>query len=159
MPLSSKDLPPHMKEELLRQLRDQIGWQQYNRLVAQLGEDGLVDAVLQGLGKPDSQPTADRKSKKAGAVAGWVGWVLFGLYIVLLVTLVPRGADAEWAWWHYVLAAPIFILCVLASLGQVLTPLVEYFDWLAKDPAAGCAITIVVVIGVAVVVLVLVLIF
>ena len=99
MPLSSKDLPPRMKEELLSQLREQI------------------------------------------------------------FALVPSGADAEWAWWHYVLMAPVFILTALCILGDALGAILGYFDWLAKDPAAGCGITTLVVIGVAVVVLVLVLIF
>lgn len=44
--LRATDLPENVREQLLQQIRDQIGVSQYNNLVANMGEDGMIDMVL-----------------------------------------------------------------------------------------------------------------
>lgn len=47
MPLKASDLTYDMKQNVLSQIRSQTGDGEYDRLVRALGEDGLIDLVLE----------------------------------------------------------------------------------------------------------------
>jgi hypothetical protein len=78
----ASNLPDSTKQEILSQIRRQVGSEQYDRLVDNLGEDGLIDAVLAKMaeGSSASKSYAGRRiGRDASAIAGVVLGVVIGV--------------------------------------------------------------------------------
>ena len=65
MALRASDLPEHMKHQLTEGIREHMGAENYRRLADAVGEDALIDAMLQGA----SEGSPARTSSPSGADA------------------------------------------------------------------------------------------
>jgi hypothetical protein len=62
MPVRASELPDGVKQQILGKIREQVGGAEYDRLVASVGEDGLIEAVLnQAKSESDKQKKQKRK--------------------------------------------------------------------------------------------------
>ena len=87
MPLKASDLPSNAKKEILNQIRNQVGSDQYEQFVNKFGEDVLVDQVLEKIPSKTS-PTRTTKTniirtriKEIGRVGGLVMGFIYGLIV------------------------------------------------------------------------------
>lgn len=88
MAITAAALPENLKQDLLRQLEEQIGWSKYNELVNALGEDGLIDLILQKMQEAqNNQPTPRSSSGKwrewGGEILSWV--LILGFWALVAV--------------------------------------------------------------------------
>ena len=84
--MKSSDLPTDVKHDLLDRIRNQVGPDEYRKLVKQVGENGLVDLALQGMEQAARESKGDSGSDRSGGLAeklwGKAGWLL-GLVVLL----------------------------------------------------------------------------
>lgn len=93
MPLKAADLTYDMKQNVLSQIRDQTGEAEYDRLVDSLGEDGLIDLVLEKMnGATGSNRSSHTQSQSsAGAKIGKVIKIVLSVVGIIFVL---------WLWGH-----------------------------------------------------------
>lgn len=60
--MKASDLPDEIKNELLTQIRQQLGQAQYDILVENLGKDGLIDAVLDQVNYSNNALSSQKES-------------------------------------------------------------------------------------------------
>lgn len=152
MSIRASDLPDPIRRQLLDQLRSQLGWSDYDRLVGQLGEDELLNMALSqtqsqaGTTASSSSPSSTRSKKLTQADTI--------LLIFLLVLSVPcyygmlYGSQgwfpAPHRWWDFVLAVPASLLYPLMAYGIVILPVFQvltgFWGWVLKNvPGPGFA--------------------
>lgn len=105
MSLKSSDLPDGVKSQVLRQVRAQVGSTQYDSMVATLGEDGLLDLVLEKVGEPSTSQAIPRR-------ADTNPWLEAAAFLLILAGLLGWG---PWPWMKVVSG----ILLWLTSIGPV----------------------------------------
>jgi hypothetical protein len=82
---NATDLSPEIRQGILNQVKSQLGFEEYNRLVNTLGEDGVIDLVLtQMYSKNTSTPISRTKNEQAHNSKGRS--LVF--YIALLVAMI-----------------------------------------------------------------------
>ena len=97
------DLPEPARRAFLEQLREQIGWTEYQRLVDRLGEDGVLEQALQAA---NAMGEAQQREKKKGFWDRY-GWIL---YLVFLGVLALLGQWAVLFWWVlFFFALPLLV--------------------------------------------------
>jgi|SRR5947209_7580105 len=91
MAITASSLPQGVKDDLRRQLRDQIGWSKYDQLVNALGEDGVVDLILEKIQEAQRGQAPQRASSGQWAERskGFLVVALVILYWVLVAVFPP----------------------------------------------------------------------
>jgi hypothetical protein len=79
----ASDLPDPFKKQLLANLRSQVGHQPVDHLVDQIGEDGVVDVVLQAMSSHE-RPTSYSSWRKGFGLL-FVGGIWPPIYLVFSV--------------------------------------------------------------------------
>ena len=83
--MKASELPADIKREMLERIRDQLGSDEYDKLVKQVGKDGLIDLALQGMEQAAREAKEHSGSDKVEGFLGkmWdkLGWLL-GLALV-----------------------------------------------------------------------------
>jgi hypothetical protein len=82
MTVKAADLPDSLKRPLLNQIREQVGGSDYDRMVGSVGEDGLLDILLNSAPGPSSSASSGTAlgyrqnpwSKAWEVVLGVLGW-------------------------------------------------------------------------------------
>lgn len=64
MTMTTNDLPREVRQQVLKQIRSQVGGDAYSRMLRQLGEDGLIDLAV----RPVSHATDEAKRHR---LKGW----------------------------------------------------------------------------------------
>ena len=103
--MKASDLPYDVKQELLKQIKQQVGWSEYDRIVDQVGEDGVIDLALAQL---EDVSKAQASKKKKGFWSEW-GWLLFWL---VLAGLAAAAGQWEVVGWLFVL---LIVLPLIAT--------------------------------------------
>jgi hypothetical protein len=171
----SSALPPAVKQDLLRRVREQIGWSEYQRLVSALGEDGLLELVLAHVAagpvasprEPDRPGVFQRCSGALSAIREWA-WpthkslpnhsyrelsaeraanIATGIVTVIVSVVVLVSMGPTCPWWYYLGVLPLgFGIAVGANYGGY-----PYRD-LTKLVVAHTGVAVLIVIGGAVLV-------
>jgi hypothetical protein len=81
MPPKAADLPASTKQNVLSQIRDQIGSVQYDEFVNKWGEDNLIDFMLIAADNTTSSRSQTRTGSKANRPASSIAGLLLGLVI------------------------------------------------------------------------------
>jgi len=81
--IKASDIPEPAKRAFLEQLREQIGWTEYQRLVDRLGEDGVLEQALRAA---NARGEAQEREKKKGFWDRY-GWKLYLVFLGLLALL------------------------------------------------------------------------
>ncbi len=77
MSLKTSDLPPNVRAELARRVRDHFGSSQYDQMVGIVGEDAVLDKVLETMSGADAPGRSKSVGSWPGAVVGFLfaqGW-------------------------------------------------------------------------------------
>lgn len=64
MNIKSKDPTPEVRQSILHQIQNELGYSEYNRLIAKVGEDGLIDFVLAQTVANTSSATSTKPSNR-----------------------------------------------------------------------------------------------
>ena len=113
--MQASDLPEPARKMLLDQLRQQIGREQYDRLLDQAGEDAVLEQLVRAI-----EAGGAPKPKKKERIWPW----LLGFGIVLLLMVFGGPGTRE------VLAT----LCVVfVSLFWLFGKIAEWWDWSTKN--------------------------
>lgn len=83
MQMKASELPYEVKQNLLRQIKDQAGSSQYHEMVARVGEDGLIDLAIQKMEELSGSPSVKEK-KTRGQKAWFAIKVIFGVLVVAI---------------------------------------------------------------------------
>lgn len=174
MALTSSTLPAAVKQNVLRQIREQIGWQEYERLVNSLGEDGLIDLVLVHMAGNAGEPQRgshrvglfERCSRSLSALREWA-WPTYktypnyrelcaeraaniatGIVTIICSVVMLVGMGSGHPWWYYVGILPLgFFIAVAANYGGY-----PYRD-LTKVVVTHTGVCVLIVLGLVVLVL------
>jgi hypothetical protein len=107
MAITANSLGQSTKDELLRQLREQLGWSKYSQLVNTYGEDGIIDLIL----------SAEARSYTPQGIAPWKEAMGKSLYVLFFPAFWSAGLDpALWQSWILWPASCLYF-CVLNGLG------------------------------------------
>ena len=79
--MKASDLTYEVQQNLLANIREQVGSTEYHRMIDALGEDGLINLALE---KANEIAAGQSPPKKKGFWAG-VGWVVRALFTCLLI--------------------------------------------------------------------------
>ena len=137
MHLTSRDLSPDVRAQLLHELTTRLGWAEYNRLVKIHGEDGLLDLVLRQVEPQRRSSTPSRQPfdlsvdpSKVGLSPWWlfvfgcVLWAFAGLHLYNHPRPPggPEGIQWEnfnWAWYWKILLGIVGIVLDFLALVRV----------------------------------------
>jgi hypothetical protein len=82
---TAKDLPAEVKREILHQIRENLGFDAYNNLFAELGEDGLLDVALSQMYAKNNASTRSKPSKTTRPQLKGAGYVFYiALFLAML---------------------------------------------------------------------------
>jgi hypothetical protein len=110
MALQSSDLPEPVKRELLNQIRDQVGYSNYDRAVSAIGEDGVVDAVLSQVSS--SRGSTASRSGSGSSSSVWDLFLQYGIYLVLFLSMLgPIGTTISTIVFIVLVASWVVTLC------------------------------------------------
>src|SRR5206468_1672654 len=92
---SAKDWPDHVRQDILAQLRNRIGWAEYDQLVASLGEEGVLELLLQQVQGSAVPAQATKSGRQRGLRENWLLLVIVGVVWVLCYFCVLGGRIGE----------------------------------------------------------------
>lgn len=90
--MKAVDLPYDVKQQLLSQIKTQLGYDQYDLMVNRLGEDGLIDLAFKQMEEMSKNPIEVKK--KTWSDIFWT--VVFWSF---LISLAIAGLKYPEAWW------------------------------------------------------------
>lgn len=130
--MNVSDLPPSTRRVLLDKVRDQVGSSNYDQMVSAVGEDGVLEALLD---------QGNRASAESDSSWGWGEWLGLGFFVLMLFAFASSGYENGGG--------------IAGALGNVSVMLLLIFPallwwivkWLAK--ATGIVAAGVVAVGVA----------
>jgi uncharacterized ion transporter superfamily protein YfcC len=108
MSLEARNLPDGVKKQILSQIREQIGWSEYDKLVSALGEDGLIEMALRQLDNQAKETEEEAKSKEKQREKERWTWII----IICLVLLTGIGVRTP-TWWQFLILAAFTVLSVI----------------------------------------------
>jgi len=117
--VKAADLPDDVKQKLLEQIEQQVGWAQYRKMVEAVGEDGLIDLAL---GKAEEMAGSQAAAKKQGwwnKHGWWAGLVIWAM-IGLLFWLIGGKKGLEVFWYIWVIGYSIMLM------------ISAFFNWLFR---------------------------
>ena len=91
MDLQASDLPPAARRTLLDALRRQLGEARYHRVIDQIGEDGLLNTVIDGVLGPEPAPLEPALPGPGVLVGVVVGVVVALALIAAALSLLLTG--------------------------------------------------------------------
>src|SRR5688572_2921361 len=78
MPSEFSNPSPNTKEFILRQVREQVGPDQYKQLVNKFGEDSLIDLALESMEQNAGRSEPKTAGRLGGSIAGFIMGMLVG---------------------------------------------------------------------------------
>jgi hypothetical protein len=127
---NASDLPNDVRQNLVDQIRNQVGDSEYDRLVDQMGENQLIDYVLQKMDTNSSQvsasirPTPQTPGNKAWEV---IKYIIFVVGVVLFLLLAGQKP------WDSIIGAIVLIYFLVVILKGVIGWIKSVFDSIPKN--------------------------
>ena len=90
MQMKASDMPYDVKQQLLRQIEDQVGSSQYYELVNKVGEDGLIDLAIQKMEEMSASAPVKRERTRKQKV-----WLAIKILLGVLILLVWIAASPD----------------------------------------------------------------
>lgn len=130
MTLNSSDINNGLKQEILKNIRIKLGEYEYQKLVDSLGEDGIIEAVIQQAKNQEKTPIIAKKENKIKKVFTTIITGVAIITIALLVILVfTYGTDYFNFWYGKIITGFFLIPFAVFVLGLDINVLFDFSDW------------------------------
>ncbi|MGE0129096.1 MAG: hypothetical protein AB7U82_13540 [Blastocatellales bacterium] len=117
--MKAADLPYDVKQKLLEQIEQQVGWSQYRKMVDAVGEDGLIDLAL-GKAEEIANSQANVKKQEWWDKHGW--WVGAAIWLIAGVLFWAIGGKKG-----------LEVFYIIWLIGFVVLPVIgSFFKWLSR---------------------------